>query len=204
MSKLEKDVKPILVRLIEKPELLESLTPEERWTVARWTLKTAAVLNRTPVMEPQAMALVVAFRTSTWERLRRADYPPIALTVGAGYKSTKIGGFLQYAVWTNPKNSIPLEQKDLDCSYKIGLSLRDLVLIAAYYPSADYAYGINSHHYVPLWTGKRKIVPVDHLMDDSAAKSSSPQLEGLLRNISVISSTYLKLIENVAFTRLIV
>jgi len=77
------------------------------------------------------------------------------------------------------------------------------VLIAAYYPSADYAYGVNTHHYVPLWTGSRKVIPINHLRDDSPTKSGSPHLEGLLRNISVVSHTWLTLVENVAFTRLV-
>ena len=129
--------------------------------------------------------------------------PEDIVVVGAGFRSNKAFDFLQYALWTAPANSMPLRIEDRDASYKIALSFRDLVLMVAYFPSSDYAYGINTHHYVPLWAGSRRLVPIDHLMDDSPANSGTPHLEGLLRNISVISSTFLTLIETHAFTRLV-
>lgn len=135
--------------------------------------------------------------------LASGKLPNDVLVIGAGYQSSKTVDFLQYAIWTNPANSIPLRLEDREFSYKVALSFRDLVLIAAYYPPANYAYGINSHHYIPLWTGSRRVIPIDHLMDESPTKSSSPQLELLLRNVSVVSYTWLALVENVAFTRLV-
>lgn len=46
MSTLENEVKGILTRLVDDPIQLQALTDLERFTPARWTLKTAAVLNR--------------------------------------------------------------------------------------------------------------------------------------------------------------
>lgn len=204
MSNLEGQVKPILVRLIDDKKELETLSDDERFTLARWTLKTAAVLNRSstygnPSVEnsrpvPDEHLLTVA----------AGNIPTDVLVVGAGYDSKKTFDFLQYTLWKFPAASIQLSAEDCERSYKIALSFRDLVLIAAYYPSPAYAYILNPKHYVRLWTGSRKVSMNDFLMNVSPAKSWSPILEGLLRNIMVASNTWLTLVENVATTRLIV
>jgi hypothetical protein len=203
MSRLEEEVKPILIRLIGDPRLLETLSREARFTVARWVLKTAAALNRCSSYGTSDDGIGRSVPDEHLRTLAAGGLPADVLVVGAGYQSTKAVDFLQYALWTAPANSIPLEEEHRDSSYKIALSFRDLVLMVAYYPSTKYAYGINTHHYVPLSAGTHRLVPVDHLMDDSPAKSGTPHLEGLLRNISVVSLTWLKLLENVAFTRLV-
>src|SRR5687767_8144021 len=46
MNKLERQAQPILTLLIENPKGLQTLSKDERTIVSRWTLKTAAVLNR--------------------------------------------------------------------------------------------------------------------------------------------------------------
>jgi hypothetical protein len=203
MSTLETEAKPILTRLIEDPNRLETLTLPERFLVARWSLKTATVLNRCSTYGTSDDGIGRKVPDQHMRILKSGSLPEHVLVVGAGCKSSKPFDFLQYALWTAPANSIPLLTHDRDGSYKIALSFRDLVLMAAYYPSANYAYGINTHHYVPLWTGSRKVIPVDHLIDDSPARSGTVHLEGLLRNISVVSHTWLTLVENVAFTRLL-
>jgi hypothetical protein len=203
MSTLENEVKPVLIRLLDHPIHLETLQDLERFTLARWTLKTAAVLNRCSTYGSSNDEIGRPVPDQHMRTLASGKLPNDVLVVAAGYRSAKTVDFLQYATWTNPANSVPLRREDRDLSYKIALSFRDLVLLAAYYPSADYAYGINSHHYIPLWTGGRRVIPIDHLMDESPTKSSSRQLELLLRNVSVVSHTWLKLVENVAFTRLV-
>jgi hypothetical protein len=203
MSALENEVNDVLIRLIVDPIQLGSLTDVERRTLARWTVKTAAVLNRCSTYGNANDEIGRPVPDEHLRILASGTLPNDVLVVGAGSQSAKTVDFLQYAIWTNPANSIPLRDVDRNLSYKVALSFRDLVLMVAYYPSADYVYGINSHHYVPLWTGSRRVIPIDHLMDESPAKSSSPQLELLLRNISVVSHTWLALVENVAFTRLV-
>jgi len=202
MSRLEQEVKPVLVRLINAPQLLEALSNEERSTVARWALKTAAVLNRCSTYGTSDDGIGRRVPDPHMRTLAAGGLPEDVLVVAAACKSIKDVDFLQYALWTTPANSTPLQQKHRDGSYKIALSFRDLILIVAFYPSSDYAYGINRNHYVPLWSGRRRLVPIDHLMDDSPAKSTTPHLEGLLRNISLVSFTWLDLVENVVFTRL--
>ena len=200
---LENEVKRILPRLIDDPIQLETLTDLERFTLARWTVKTAAVLNRCSTHGSSNDEISRPVPDQHMRTLVSGEVSNDVLVIGAGYQSSKSVDFLQYAIWTNPVNSIPLRREDRELSYKIALSFRDLVLIVVYYPSANYAYGINSHHYVPLWTGSRRVIPIDHLMDESPPKSSSPQLEFLLRNVEAVSHTWLALVENVAFTRLV-
>jgi hypothetical protein len=193
----------ILIRLIGDPRLLEALTHEERLTVARWALKTAAALNGCSTYGTSGDGIGRPVPDEHMRTLARGGLPHGVLVVGAGCQLAKAVDFLQYALWTHPANSIPLDEKDLVRSYKIALSFRDLVLMVAYYPSTNYAYGINTHHYVPLWTGTRRLLPINHLMDDSPAKSATPHLEGLLRNISVVSLIWLEFVENLVFTRLV-
>lgn len=204
MSQLEVQVKPILIRLIGDPLLLETLTRDEKFTVARWALKTAAVLNGCSTYGTSGDGIGRPVPDEHIRTLARGGQPDDVLVVGAGCQLAKAVDFLQYAFWTAPANSIALNEKDFVDSYKIALSFRDLVLMVAYYPSTDYAYGINTHHYVPLWKGARRLLPINHLMDDSPAKSATPHLEGLLQNISVVSLIWLKLVENLVFTRLVV
>jgi hypothetical protein len=204
MAALEEEAKPILVRVIDDPKQLEGLTEREKFVVARWTLKTAAVLNRSSTYGNPNDRTGRPVPDEHLRLLEAGGLPDDVLIAGAGYRSTKAVDFLRYALWTSPSNSIPLDPAHRDTSYKIALSLRDLVLMVAFYPSADYAYGINTHHYVLLRAEARRVVPINHLMDDAPAKSGTPHLEGLLRNISAVSLTWLKLVENVAFTRLVV
>jgi hypothetical protein len=203
MSTLENEVKATLIRLVDDPIKLGTLTDLERFALARWTLKTAAVLNRCSTYGSSNDDIGRPVPEQHMRTLASGKLPNDVLVVGAGYQSRKAVDFLQYAIWTNPANSIPLRLEDRELSYKVALSFRDLVLIVAYYPSANYAYGINSHHYIPLWTGNRRVIPIDHLMDESPAESSSPRLEFLLRNVSVESHTWLALVESVAFIRLV-
>lgn len=202
MSQLEYDVKPILVRLIDNPGQMETLTPGEQFKAARWVLKTACVLNRCSTYGTADDGIGRRVPDEHMRTVWEGGLPNDVLIVGAGHDSKRTLDFLQYSLWTGPANGSGLRQNDLDRSYKIGLSFRDLVLIVAYYP-ADYAYGINLSHYVPLWIGRRRVTPVDRLMD-SPVKSTSAHLEGLMLNISVVSSMWLKLVENVASTRLVI
>jgi hypothetical protein len=204
MSDLEQQSKPILVSLIADPNRLSSLSTDERNTIARWTLKTAAVLNRSSTYGSAADKLARPVPDSHLREVMNGWVPNDVVVVAGGYASSKPFDWLQYATWATPSNSIPLLETERNRSYKIGLAFRDLVLAVAYYPSSEYRYGVMEGHYVPLWEGGRGIVPVPRQMDDSPAQSNSPVLEGFLRNLFVLSKTWLELVGNLATTRLIV
>jgi hypothetical protein len=202
MAQLESEAKPIVLRLIDDPSRLTSLSQGERFILARWTLKTAAVLNRSSSYGNLADKIGRRVPDEHVSILATGQMPSKVVVFGAGYKPIKTLDFLQYALWLAPKNSVPLQTDDRERSYKIALSFRDLVLIVAYYPT-PYIFGANDNHYFPIWTGERRVVPINHLIDDSPAKSTSPSLEGLLRNIFVLSNTWLELVENLTTTRFI-
>lgn len=180
MSALEEEAKPILMRLIEDPPLLRTLAEPERLTVGRWALKTPAVLNRCSSYGKPSDGLYRSVPDDHMRLVASGRLPDNVLVVGSRYQSHKAFDFLQFIHWI-----YPLRVEDSYGSYKIALSFRDLVLIVVYFPSDDYAYVINRDYHIPLWAGSR-LVHFDDLMDDSPSQSSSPQLEALMRNISVV------------------
>jgi hypothetical protein len=213
MSDLENQVKPILIHLVDDPSCLAELTEPERTTAARWTLKTAAALNRSSSYGTPGGAVARPVPDHHMRILSSGEMPNDVAVVGCRYASVKSFDWLQYAKWTSPRNSVPLLAEDRFRSYKIAIAFRDLVLIVAYYPSAEYRYGVIQDHYVPLfpsryyhvgWEGERGIVQIPREMPDIPARSSSPVLQRLISDVFVLSKTWLQLVENVATTRLVV
>jgi hypothetical protein len=74
------------------------------------------------------------------------------------------------------------------------------VLAVVYYPSAEYHYAVIEVHYVPLWVGDRSMIPIPLPLDDSQSLTDSPVLEVLLRNIFVLSKTWVELVGNLSTT----
>jgi hypothetical protein len=128
MASLEVEAKPILCHLIARTQQFETLSENDRLIVARWTLKTAAVLNRCSTYGNPADEEAHPVPDRHMRILASGIVPPDVLVLGAGYQSNKAFDFLQFGTWTSPVNSIPLRQQDLDATYKIALSFRDLVL----------------------------------------------------------------------------
>jgi hypothetical protein len=146
MSDLEQQTKPILVSLIADPHRLASLSNDERSTVAGWTFKTAAVLNRSSTYGSAGDEISRPVPEHHMREVMEGRIPNDVAIVGGGYASSKAFDWLQYGTWATPSNSIPLREVDRNRSYKIGLSFRDLVLAVAYYPSAEYRYGVIEGH----------------------------------------------------------
>jgi hypothetical protein len=201
MSELENAAKPVLTALIDRSRDFD-LSDDERLILARWTLKTAAVLNRSSIYgnrsyEDSRMVPDVHIR------ILAAGMMPsdvmVAATIYTAASAQKFN-FLQNAYWGAPQNSAPLLLEHRNASYKIGLRFGPLILIAAYYPSSDYAYGINSKAFFPIWS-KRRIAPVDHLWDDTGLKSMSPEIEAPMRNVSVISLAWLSIVDSMVMAR---
>lgn len=202
MSALESDVKPILIALIDGSRSFNDLNEDERFSLGRWTLKTAATLNRSSIYGDPRKENSRFVPDAHLRTLKAGMMPADVLIVGTIYRQfSKRFDFLQNAVWTNPQNSIRLKEAHRNQSYKIGLSFGQLILIAAYYPSSDYIYGINTQAHFPVWS-RRRIVPINHIWDDAPARSLSPHLEVPMKNISVVSETWQRLVDNVAFTSL--
>jgi hypothetical protein len=203
MSDLENAAKPILIALIEGTRFFPDLAQGERYTIARWTMKTVAALNRSSTYANRDDEIARRVPDEHLRCLAAGNLPPEVLVVGTIHTDfNKRFDFLQFARWGNPKNSIPLQEEHRNRSYKIALSFGQLILIVAYYPSDDYAYAINQKGCFPIWSNRR-VVPFNHIWDDSESRSLSPRLEVPLRNIWVVSHTWQRLVDNMAFTRFI-
>lgn len=203
MSDLETEAKPILIRLIADPSELSSLSEHERHTVARWTLKTAAVLNQASfgnAANPLDRPIPAEHR----RLVMRGVIPNEIIVVGAGCPSDRVSEFVQNASWASPNYTVPLRNEDRERSYKIGMSFRSLLLAVAYYPNAEYYYGITADRFAVLWSGTRGIVLTDEGVGDVPIVTHSPILEGFLGNIFVVSKTWWTITQNAATTRLIV
>ena len=202
MCELENSEKPILISMIEGTLMFQELRRDESIIIARWTLKTAAALNRSSIYGDPKQKDSRPVADHHLRQLAYGGMPPDVLVVGTTYSPEKPFDFLQNAEWRNPKNSIPLPEAHRIGNYKIALSFGKLILIAAYYPSNDYAYVVNSGGMTPIWS-ERRIVDYKHIWDDSYSKMMSPRLEVPMRNINVVSHTWQTLVDNMAFTRFI-
>jgi len=203
MSKLESTTKPILTRLIADPYRLGELTPEEKLVIARWTFKTAAALNRASTHGKPANVDARPVPDGHIRKIARGELPEDAIVVGGGYSSNKLFDWLQFSVWAAPKNGIPLSASDRERSYKIALCIGDLILAVAFYPSPEYRYGAIEGYHVPLWEGRRPLLLVNDFVDTSPTVSGCLSAERFIRNIFVVSSTWVELVTNVSTTRLI-
>jgi hypothetical protein len=203
MSDLEGATRDILISLIAGTRFFDDLNAEERHNLARWTMKTAAALNKSSPYGTGDAELARAIPDEHLRIVKAGGVPSEVLIVGTIYPaSSKKFDFLQFARWANPKNSIPLNKEDMRRSYKVALSFGQLVLIASYYPSNDYAYAISTQRMFTIWT-KRRVVPVDHIWNTSGLRSASPFLEVHIQNIAVISHAWQSLVDSMAFTRFV-
>jgi hypothetical protein len=203
MRELENQAKPILIALIEGARPFSTLTDLERFTVARWTLKTVAVLNRTSSYGNRGGS-ARPIPDEHLQELQTGGMPSDVLVVAAMRANPdKPFDFLQFASWQNPPNGLPLEEDHCRRSYKVALSFGQLILITAYYPSSDYAYGMNRKFCFEMWA-KRRVIHFDDFWDDKPTSISlSLQLEVPMRNIYVFSHAWIAVVGNTLTTRLI-
>ena len=203
MSDLETAVRPLLIPLISDPHKLMDLSAGQRKIVARWAFKTAAVLNRASsygkIGRPNARPVPGEHLAV----LREGAIPERVLILGSGYSSQEKFDWLQYAGWTFPKSSAPLVPKDCNRSFKIAISLRDLVFIAAYYPSPEYCYAGDPSRFVRLHGSDADWKEWHGLRNEFVPRSLNAELEELLDGVSVLSRTWYELAHNLANFRLI-
>jgi hypothetical protein len=203
MSDLEALAKPILIRLIADPHRLSNLLEHERHIVARWTFKTAAVVNRTSNYGNSAYPFARPVPDEHMQIVRTGSIPADVVVVGSGCPSEKTSEIVQRSTWASPNYSVPLRQDDRERSYKIGFSFRNLLLAVAHYPNAEYCYGFNERSFVLLWGGTRGIVRPPDGVGEVPIVANSPILEGFLGNIFVVSRTWWTLLQNDATTKFI-
>jgi hypothetical protein len=203
MSQLENEAKPLLTRLIADPHGLPKLSEQERYVMARWTLKTAAALNAASFGNP-ANPLDRPVPREHLKPLSLGSFPDEVVVFAGGCPSDRIADFVQNASWAVPKYSVPLVKQEQDRSYKIGMSFRSLLLGVAYYPNREYVYGIPQRTHLVLWCHGREVVRPFDDMEEAPIVSNCQILEGFLANVFIVSKARWSLTENYESTRLIV
>jgi hypothetical protein len=198
MAQLEGEVKPILIRLISDPTQVAALTREERTLVARWTAKTAAVLNKTFSHGNPTNPFARPVPTHHLHAIKSGNLPEEILVVGSGCPSGWPSIFVENASWAlMPQNSIPLQQADRTRSYKIGLSFGSLLLGVAFFPNTEYHYAVRHDKHLILWGSVDRVV---RLTDEEGLEvpilADLPIMEGFLGNIALISKTMWHLIQD--------
>jgi hypothetical protein len=195
MSQLENEAKPVLVRLIDDPKKLAALSADEKKILARWTLKTAAAVNLASFGNPNDPR-DRPIPTEHLRALKRGGLPNDVVIVAAGHPSRTTSDFVQNASWASPNNSVPIRSSDRERSYKIGMSFRNLLLGVAYFPDAEYCYGMTKEHFLVLWNGTRTVYFDTHGMGEVPIVSVSAVVESFLGSIFLVSKTWLNLVQN--------
>jgi hypothetical protein len=198
MAQLEGEVKPILIRLIADPHQLASLTKDERTLVARWTAKTAAVLNKAFSRGDPNSPFARPVPKYHLEAIRSGNLPDEILVVGSGCASGWPSSIVENATWAlMPENCIPLQDTDRNRSYKIGLSFGVLLLGVAFYPNAEYYYTVRHDQHSILWGSVDRVV---RLTDKDGLEvpilGDLPIIEGFLGNIALVSKTMWAMIQD--------
>ena len=145
MSDLETAVQPILVHLIDGSRLVSRLTPTETATLTTWTLKTVYALSHA-AFDSQPIDSSFLHALSQPPHLLPEDM----IVVAQQHRSNGAFSWVQRNHWpmfpqsTTPPPVVPGN------AFKIGLQIRDLLLVVAHWPGAhDYVIGHDFHF--ALW-----------------------------------------------------
>ena len=149
MSNLEGEVKDLLVSLMEHRRDVTSLSDSERLILARWSLKTAGVLNSssnfTNMVPADHMTHLFQFRDSLPQ--------DVIVVAGQHTHSQKFNWIQSSSCAALYKKEDGLTQEDIKAlsssSYKIGLQFGALLLTVAYWPHPGWQYG--------AWIGVHKV-----------------------------------------------
>jgi hypothetical protein len=147
MSDLEVEVQPILGPLIAGTAELDQLTRSERLTLARWTVKTAYMLNwsanyprKVPTTHLRAL-------------MRAADLPEQVVVMACPYDGDSRFAWLQGPTWMLDLVSVCREEAGQISarSYKISINLGRVMLMTACWPDPDWAYRLLSDVHRNVW-----------------------------------------------------
>jgi len=159
MNNLEGEVRPFLVNLASRQLMPFELSRAERWSLARWALKTALALElATPEHEPRAPL-------SWLSTLRDGSFPGcIAAYIGAG-KTQGIGSVQGVGWWVaHDDDETPVVFPESGYGYKTALHVGAAYIALAEIPDHPYVHMAWRDMHMPLW-------PPDHI---TACFSLSP------------------------------
>jgi hypothetical protein len=147
MSDLEVAVRPILGPLLAGTSELETLTKTARLTLARWTAKTAYMLNWSanyPRKVPTAHLRTL---------MTAPDLPQQVVVMACPYDGDARFAWLQGPTWELDLVSV---ERDVAAqiaarSYKITVHLGRLMLMTAWWPDPDWAYRLLNGVHRNVW-----------------------------------------------------
>ncbi len=154
MSQLEEEAKPILVPLMAGEREVIQLSADERLVLARWTCKTAYVLNSSSNYEPKVPA--AHFRHV---RENVTSLPQFVAAVAQQHHgNSKFYWVQQQFLMTSdfhPYFGTLEEARTLIApSYKISLLLKKLILLIAYWPWEKWRMVLWPRIHIPLWPNR--------------------------------------------------
>lgn len=146
MSDLENETKPILLPLVRRRRLLDSLRQDERQVLARWSLKTAAALNSSS-----------NYRRLVPKRHRRAlvagpprDDVMVLAHQGATEHPLRWLQTQNFTGWGDAGYRRQAAEAGRRC-YRVAFSIGHVLVLVAYWPRSDDDILLNGQVHVPLW-----------------------------------------------------
>jgi len=152
MSRLEVAAMPVLKALMDGPGTPEQLDEAERRVLARWVLKTTYALNDSsnyPWKVPPAHALQV--------RSEVDPFPPAVMVTAQVHQPDQPFDWLQGSSWIATGNPLPAVGDIRLRSYKVGLQLRRLLLLASWWPLPGWVPHLRPGMHVPVWPGSEAV-----------------------------------------------
>ena len=171
MSELENSAKENIINLAENKKAVTDLKPEERFILARWTIKTALVLNS------GSNFLKNVPKEHYHYIFKQKDKIPKNVAVFAQqHMYTEKFFWIQGSQWTVTGKNASLD-KELEIivltkSYKIALQFGHLMLLVAHNPIDKYLFSFWKGIHVPLYPLKGKVTWFERSKDDFPWKDS--------------------------------
>jgi hypothetical protein len=155
MSKLEVDIKPTLIGLLDGSQTLAALSEDEKFLLARWTVKTAYMINHTWKVPP-----IVPQRHIEQLLKRPRDLPNNVSVFAHLHPVSSHVGWMQGRDWVCAY--LPAFEKDAQemhaQSYRLALQIGKLLLLVAHWPGRRWTYGMRNIIYNPVWPKTRSFL----------------------------------------------
>jgi hypothetical protein len=148
MSKLEGNIKPTLINLLDASQTLADLNDEQRFLLARWTVKTAYMINHTWKVPPivPAKHLEQLFKG-------KLGLPDGVSVFAHQHPVSSAIGWMQGRDWVCAY--LPSIEKDARQmhlrSYRLALQVGKLLLLVAHWPGRRWTYGMRNIIYNRIW-----------------------------------------------------
>jgi hypothetical protein len=149
MSNLEQQAQPLLSVLFTGARTVVELSSKERAILAKWTAKTAFVLNSASNYRKSVPAVHLSSC-----RVAEVVLPDLVATFAQQHHGTEPFGWIQQPGWQAYTKAGKLQARIDDLartSYKISLQFGKLLLLVAYWPHDGWRFLIWKGIHVPLW-----------------------------------------------------